>query len=180
MCFPLHKGGRDTKNTIMYIQIPFFLEIWKEIEVTRHSPDSSGKWQLSFPSIWTRHTLGFPGGNVILNPFANAVDTGDTCSIPGSGRSPGGGNDNPLQYSCLGNPTNRGAWQAIVHGVTKRSILLSDWARTHTDTHTHRGVFCFFLLSASQDVPVMKHQNTNKFIKIIYRVENKLTTLCVT
>jgi len=47
------------------------------------------------------------------------VNAGDVDSIPGSGRSPGEGNDNPLQYSCLGNPMDRGAWQATVHGVTK-------------------------------------------------------------
>ena len=45
---------------------------------------------------------------------------GDAGSIPGSGRSPGEGNDNPLQYSCLGNPMDRGAWWATVRGVTKR------------------------------------------------------------
>ena len=60
--------------------------------------------------------MGFPGGSVVKNPPANA---GDTSSIPGSGRSPGGGNGNPLQYSCLGNPMDRIAWQARVHGVTK-------------------------------------------------------------
>ena len=59
---------------------------------------------------------GFPGGSVVKNLPANAGDVG---SIPGSGRSVGGGNDNPLQYSCLGNPMDRGAWRAIVHGVTK-------------------------------------------------------------
>ena len=52
---------------------------------------------------------------------ANAGDTGDMDWIPGSGRSPGGGNCNPLQYFCLGNPIDRGAWQAIVHEVTKES-----------------------------------------------------------
>ena len=51
--------------------------------------------------------LGFPGGSVIINPPANAEDVG---SIPGLGRSPGEGNDNPLQYSCLGNPMDRGSW----------------------------------------------------------------------
>ena len=56
-----------------------------------------------------------PGGPVVKNLPANAGDTGDTASIPGSGRSPGEGNGNPLQYSCLG----RGAWWATVHGVTK-------------------------------------------------------------
>ena len=53
---------------------------------------------------------------VVKNPPANAGDTG---SIPESGRSPGGGDGNPLQYSCLDNPTDRGAWRATVHGVTE-------------------------------------------------------------
>ena len=51
------------------------------------------------------------------NPPANAGYVGDTGSIPGSGRSPGGGPGNPLQYSCLENPMDRGAWWATVHGV---------------------------------------------------------------
>ena len=59
---------------------------------------------------------GFPGGSVVKNPPANAGDVG---LIPGSGRSPGEGNGNPLQYSCLGNPMDRGTWQATVHGVAK-------------------------------------------------------------
>ena len=61
---------------------------------------------------------GFPGGSVEKNPPANAGDVGST---PGSGRSPGEGHGNPLQYSCLGNPMDRGAWWATVHGVTKES-----------------------------------------------------------
>ena len=48
-----------------------------------------------------------------------ACNTGDAGSIPGPGRSPGEGNGNPLQYSCLGNPMDRGAWRAIVHGVSR-------------------------------------------------------------
>ena len=60
--------------------------------------------------------MGFPGGSVVKNPLGNV---GDMDSIPGSGRSPGEENGNLLQYSCLGNPMDRGAWQAIVHGVTK-------------------------------------------------------------
>jgi len=59
----------------------------------------------------------FPGGSVVKNPPANAGNVG---SISGSGKSPGEGNGNPLQYSYLGNPTDRGAWQATVHGVEKR------------------------------------------------------------
>ena len=49
----------------------------------------------------------------------NAIDTGDTGSVPGSGRSPGEGNGNPLQYFCLENPMDGGAWRAIDHGVAK-------------------------------------------------------------
>jgi len=56
---------------------------------------------------------------VVKNPSANAGDTRNTSSIPGSGRSPGEGNGNPLQYSCLENPMDRGAWQAVGHGVAK-------------------------------------------------------------
>ena len=62
--------------------------------------------------------VGFPGGSVVKNTPVNAGDT--RCgSHPGLGRSPGGRNCNPLQYSCLDNPTDRGAWQATVHGVAK-------------------------------------------------------------
>ena len=56
--------------------------------------------------------------------------------IPGSGRSPGGENGNPLQYSCLENPMDRGAWLTIVHGVIKSETRLSVHMCTHTHTHT--------------------------------------------
>ena len=70
---------------------------------------------------------GFPGGSVGKNPPANAGDAGDASWILGLGRSPGEGNGIPLQYSCLENPTDRGAWQAIVHRVTKsRTQLLEE------------------------------------------------------
>ena len=59
---------------------------------------------------------GLPGGSVVKNPPANAGDTG---WISGSGRSPGEGHGNPFQDSLLGNPMDRGAWRATVHGVTK-------------------------------------------------------------
>ena len=67
--------------------------------------------------------VGFPGGAVVKNLPTNGEDEG---SIPRSGRSPGGGNGNPLQYSCLKNSMDRGAWQDIVHGVAKSQFLLSD------------------------------------------------------
>ena len=56
---------------------------------------------------------------MVKNPPANAVDTADLGSVPGSGRSPGEGNGNPLQYSCLENSMDRGSWWATVHGITK-------------------------------------------------------------
>ena len=61
---------------------------------------------------------------VVKNLPANAGDIRDTGSIPGSGRSPGEGNGNSLQYSCLGNPMERGAWQATVHGGAKSQTRL--------------------------------------------------------
>ena len=67
--------------------------------------------------------LGFPGGLMVKNPPANAGEAG---LIPGSGRSPGEGNGNSLQYSCLGNPMDRGAWQDTVYGLAEldRTSLL--------------------------------------------------------
>ena len=63
--------------------------------------------------------LGFPGGAVVKNLLGSAGDIEESSSIPGLGRSPAGGNDNPLQYSCLENPMDRGGWRTTVHGVTK-------------------------------------------------------------
>ena len=68
---------------------------------------------------------GFPDGSVVKNLPANVRDAGP---IPGSGRSPGVGNDNPFQYSCLENSMDRGAWQVPVHGVIKSQT----WLSTHT------------------------------------------------
>ena len=63
---------------------------------------------------------------VVKNPPASARDSRDASLIPGSGRSPGGGNGNPIQHSCLGNPRDRGAWWATVHGVAKSRTRPSD------------------------------------------------------
>ena len=68
----------------------------------------------------------------------SACNVGDQGSIPGSGRPPGEGNGYPLQYSCLENSTDRGAWWAIIHGVTKSQTRLSDEHNTHT-TLLHLG-----------------------------------------
>ena len=65
--------------------------------------------------------LDFPGGS---EGKASACNAGDPGSIPGSGRSPGEGNGNPLQYSCLENPRDRGAWRAAVYGVAQSQTRL--------------------------------------------------------
>ena len=67
--------------------------------------------------------LGFPGGSAGKESVCNAGDLG---LIPGLRRSPGEGNGNPLQYSCLENPMDRGTWRATVHGVTKESDTTED------------------------------------------------------
>ena len=78
--------------------------------------------------VYIHKYIGFPGHSVVKNPPANAGYPG---LIPGSGRSPGEGNGNLLQYSCLENPVDRGTWWATVHRVAKIWIWLSSWACTH-------------------------------------------------
>ena len=82
---------------------------------------------------------GFPGGTVIENPPAYAGDVRGVGLISGSGRFPEVGNSNLLQFSCLGNPMDRGAWWATVLGFTKSLTRLSNsaCARAHTHTHTY-------------------------------------------
>ena len=94
-------------------------------------------WAITFPALNMGHQVdisgiqvytrsgsdkGFPGGS---DGKESACDAEDLGSIHGSGRSPGEGNANPLQYSCLGNPMDRGAWRATGHGVAKSWTQLS-------------------------------------------------------
>ena len=74
---------------------------------------------------WYSYAWDLPGGSVVKNLSADAGGTGDLGSIPGSGRSPGGGIGNPLQYSCLKIPMGRGAWWAAIYGVAKGQTGLS-------------------------------------------------------
>ena len=88
---------------------------------------------------------GFPGGSVVKNPPANAGDRGDVGSIPGLGRFPGVENSNPLRYSCLKNPMNRGASRTTVLGVTK------SWAQL--SPHAHSTPSSRHLLTIAQLIP---------------------------
>ena len=84
-----------------------------------------------------REALGFPAGTNDKEPTCQCRDVRKKGSIHGSGRFPGGGHGNPLQYSCLENPTDRGAWRAIVHRVTKSRTQWSDLAQ-------HKAPLAFF------------------------------------
>ena len=87
-----------------------------------------------FLTIWATCIymyVGFPGGTVVKSLPASAGDTRDLSEIPGSGRSPGEGNDNSFQYSCLRNFMDRRAWWATVHGVAKSRTRLSTYTYTH-------------------------------------------------
>ena len=88
-------------------------------------------WWLNYVVIYTStHTcMGFPGGSVVRNPPASAGDAGHARSIRGLGRSPGGGNGNPLWYFCVGNPMNRGACH-------KESDMATEHACTHICIYT--------------------------------------------
>ena len=85
-------------------------------------PDTLGSNELALLFIYTTMLfVDFPGGSGVKNLPANAADTG---SIPGLRRSPGEGTGKPLQYSCLGNPMNREAWRATVHGIARESDMM--------------------------------------------------------
>ena len=79
------------------------------------------------PSIFPSIRVLRIGGSVVKNLPANTGDAGDSSLFPGWGRSPGGGNGNPLQYSCQENPKDREARRATVHGVAKSWTQLHDW-----------------------------------------------------
>ena len=93
--------------------------------------------------------MDFSGGSVGKESTNNAGEAGDTCSIPGLGRSPGGGNGYPLQDSCLGDPRDREAWWASVHGITKSQTWLK-WLSMHPFYYCCFLFFNFYLYSFFQ------------------------------
>ena len=96
---------------------------------TRNLPQSSS------PNYWLQM---FPSGSVIKTLPANVRDAGDQGLTPGSGRSIRAGNDNPLQYSCLKNPMDKGAWQATAPASQKSRTQLSDWACKGIQTYRRK------------------------------------------
>ena len=88
---------------------------------------------------------------MVQNLSASAGDIRDAGLVPGSGRFPGGGNGNPLQYSCWENPMDRGAWQATVHRVAQSQTWLKRLSiHAYTHTHTHTTIILILIYSKSQ------------------------------
>ena len=117
--------------------------------------------------------MGFPGGSVVKNLPANAGDMG---LIPGSGRFPGEGNDNPLQYSCLENSMYRGAWRATIHewgGEGKR--VRHNWATKQQYIHKFQSIF-YSTLSLTYMID-WSPQMDNRSKKVI--IETKLSSISI-
>ena len=113
-------------------EITLFAATWMPLKITLHEvrkTKTNTIWYHLYreSKIWYKWTYG---GTVVKNPPATAGDARDAGSIPGSEKPPGEGNGNPLQYSCLRNPMDRGAWWATFHGVTKSQTRLSTHAHT--------------------------------------------------
>ena len=107
------------------------LSSWKTLQ------DFQCKWSInSTLYITVSYRQGYPGGKVIKNSPVNAGGESEVGLIPGSGRSLGEGNGNPLQYSCLDNAMDKGAWWTVVHGSCKSWTWLSAMCM-HTRAHTH-------------------------------------------
>ena len=104
-------------------------------------------------------TQGFPGGSEVK---ASACNAGDLGSIPGLGRSSGEGNSNPLQYSCLENPIDRGAWWATLHGVAKSRTRLSDFT-SHDPENPLLGIY-------TEETIMEKHACTSVLIVALFTV----------
>ena len=101
-----------------------FLKIWVNFKTkSLFYKNNNGKGKLVYILLSCLYLLGFPGSS---EGKESACNVGDLDSIPGTGRSPGEGNGNPLQSSCPENPMDRGDWWATVHGVAKRQTQLGD------------------------------------------------------
>ena len=106
------------------------MKVKSESEVAQSCPTCSSS---------SNNYIGFPGGSAVKNPSANARDIRDEGWMPGLGRSPGGGNGNPLQYSCLENSMDRGVWWITVHGVAKSQTRLRQ-LRMHATLYSKESI----------------------------------------
>ena len=126
----------------------WYSQCWPVIQ--RYLHGFSGCWQLA--SLLTNWYLGFPGGSVGEESACNAGDPG---SIPGRGRSPGEVNGNLLQYSCLGNCMDRGAWWATVHGISKCQTWLQQLSmHTRMRQSLFWAFYSYFYLIITETLPI--------------------------
>ena len=130
--------------------------------------------------ILTSRVSTFPGSSVGKE---SACKVGDPGLIPGLGRSPGGGLGNPLQYSCLKYPMDRGSWWATVHAVTKSQTHLRDWACTHA-CHCTSPITALLTLNCfcALCVSLLEIKTLIFFIsfsKTSYRVSHRVGTYCL-
>ena len=132
----------------------------------------------------------FLDGSGVKNLPSNTGYTGDVGSVPGLGRSPGGENGNPHQYSCLKNPIDRGAWRAAVHGIAESDMAeqLSTRAcmRAHTHTHMFFSNLSFMCYLATfigptssiiwDDTPPLSHEKVKKgdMLKMIIEISQNI------
>ena len=101
---------------------------------------------------------------MVKNPLANARDVRDTCSIPGFERSPGEEHGNPLQYSCLENPIDRGAWQTAVHRVTQESDI------TQATEHEHDTILQLIKVLERREIDGKKMETVTPFIFLGFKI----------
>ena len=121
-------------------------------------------WLLLYNKVNHLICLVFPGGSMVKNPPAIA---GDTDSIPNLGLSPGEGNGNPLQYSCLENPMHRGAWQATVHGFARVRHDLATKRPPCTQQQRH---------STAKNKEINKNRGIKKFFNLKDAMEAQAPT----
>ena len=124
-------------QSLSLLESSLFIEVKHACRGRMDQVVQGGKKWKAF-QMWTRKNPwwpGSPGAPVVKNPLDNAGNVREAGSIPGQGRSPGGGHGNLFQYSCLENPMDGGAWRATVHRVAKSQTWLK-WRNTYTQKET--------------------------------------------
>ena len=130
---PLNSNSPFLLPQHLATSIPLYVtESGVQLFATQKPIKRQGQWKGMFAFFWKLATRGTGEGRLKNQP----AKARDLSSTPGSERPPRVGNGNPLQYFCLGNPMDRGAWWTTVQGVTKSQTGLSDWQK-HRHTHSH-------------------------------------------
>ena len=138
---------------ILVVKSIFIMPMWLAIRIL-------GNCCILFEAVSDHQ--GFPSGSADKEPSCSAGDTGYMCLIHESGRSSGGGSGNPLQYSCLENPMDRGAWRAAVQGITRSWLQLSTYAYYILDNPVvsiHIPCICLLRIKFRSRIPSLSDMN---------------------